>query len=881
MAIPSSYAQINMDATSQYQPISQTNMASFPAGGQPWLSGSQSIKSVTPVHQTGEQILVAATVSATFMQPNGFKPIEKVPSEWIEHTSREGKRYYYNKKTKLSSWEKPLELMTAIEKADASTDWREVTSPDGRKYYYNRVTKQSKWMIPDELKLVREQVKIECLKETQESSNIVNIHAPPAVSFTEVKAPPLIANGLSWAHAVVSSPVPVEPVVAVVNPGPVATSGSSPLPMESPSVTTNTIEAQTHLDTVPPIAAASGTTGISATLINTETPMSNSDHFSSKDVVTAAEGVSAGNIEEIKKGTSIAGEANINVVEDKTVVQEPIVYETKLEAKHAFKALLETANVGSDWVWDQAMRLIINDRRYGALKTLGERKQAFNEFVGQKKKQEAEERRTKQKKAREDFKKMLEESKELTSSTRWSKVIAFFEDDERFKAVERTKDREDLFGDYIEELEKKERAKALEEHKRNRMEFIEFLRSCDFIKANSQWRKVQDRLEADERCSRLEKIDRLEIFQEYTRDLEKEEEEQRKLQMEETRKAERKNREEFRKLMEGHVEAGTLTSKTHWREYCMKVKELPAYLAVSSNTSGATAKDLFEDVAEELQKQYLEDKTRIKDAVKLGKITLTSTWTIEDFKAAILEDISSPPVSDTNLKLVFDELQERVKEREEKEAKKRKHLADDFYEFLCSFKEITASSRWEDCKPLFEARQENWFNGEESFIREIFEKYITELKEIAREKERKRREEKAKKDKEGKDREKRKAKHRRDKERGKEKERPKKDETASENGDRAGSYSFEESKRSGRDRNKKHRKRHPSSLDDMGLDENDKDRSKNFHRHSTDRKKLKQLEQHSEADYESRSKRHKRDHRNGSYRNGDREERKEREFGED
>lgn len=85
------------------------------------------------------------------------------------------------------------------------------------------------------------------------------------------------------------------------------------------------------------------------------------------------------------------------------------------------------------------------------------------------------------------------------------------------------------------------------------------------LQASSQWRKVQDRLEADERCSRLEKIDRLEIFQvmlliflptikkndicdsiptdyscqsfyfsisqEYLRDLEKEEEEQRKLRM--------------------------------------------------------------------------------------------------------------------------------------------------------------------------------------------------------------------------------------------------------------------------------------------------------------------------------------------------------------
>lgn len=34
-----------------------------------------------------------------------------------------------------------------------------------------------------------------------------------------------------------------------------------------------------------------------------------------------------------------------------------------------------------------------------------------------------------------------------------------------------------------------------------------------YLQPNSQWRKVQDRLEVDERCSRLEKIDQLEIFQ--------------------------------------------------------------------------------------------------------------------------------------------------------------------------------------------------------------------------------------------------------------------------------------------------------------------------------------------------------------------------------
>lgn len=30
--------------------------------------------------------------------------------------------------------------------------------------------------------------------------------------------------------------------------------------------------------------------------------------------------------------------------------------------------------------WDNAMRLIVNDARYGALKAMGEKKAAFNEY---------------------------------------------------------------------------------------------------------------------------------------------------------------------------------------------------------------------------------------------------------------------------------------------------------------------------------------------------------------------------------------------------------------------------------------------------------------------------------------------------------------------
>ncbi|PON65555.1 WW domain containing protein [Parasponia andersonii] len=867
---PSSFLQPQNNANSllQFQPMSQMQAPVAPIAGQPWLpSGSQSAPALTPVQQAAQQPSAPPSTDTAINSRT-----QQSSSDWQEHTSNDGRRYYYNKRTKQSVWDKPLELMTPMERADASTVWKEYSSPDGRKYYYNKVTKQSKWTIPEELKLARELAEKEASQGMQLDAGLTS-HGSAAVASAET--PPAVTSVASGTPSgptgIALSPVAVTPVASLPNPSSVTIPGSSATPT-SQSAVTSVVGIQPPAVTVASLnPAILGSTGVSSVLTNAiTTPISTYENRATQDIVNSVDGASMQDIEEAKKGMAVAGKINVTPMEEKSLDEEPLVYASKLEAKNAFKSLLESANVQSDWTWEQAMREIINDKRYGALRTLGERKQAFNEYLGQRKKLEAEERRMRQKKAREEFTKMLEDSKELTSSTRWSKAVTMFENDERFKAVERARDKEDLFESYIVELERKEKEKAAEEHRQNVAEYRKFLESCDFIKVNSQWRKVQDRLEDDERYLLLEKLDRLLIFQDYIRDLEKEEEEQKKIQKEHLRRVERKNRDEFRKLMEEHIDAGTLTARTHWRDYCLKVKDLPQYQAVASNTSGSTPKELFEDVIEELEKQYHEDKARVKDALKLGKVSIASTWTFDDFKAAILEDIVSPPVSDLNLKLVYEELLERAKEKEEKEAKKRQRLADDFTKLLYTFKEITSTSNWEDCKQLFEDSQEYRSIGEESLIREVFEEYITHLQEKAKEKERKREEEKARKEREREEKEKRKEKERKEKDREREKEkgkeRSKKDDTDSENIDITDSHGHKEDKKREKDRDRKHRKRHQSVTDDMGSDKDEKEESKK-RKHSSDRKKSRKHAYSPESDSENRHKKHRREHRD-SRRNG-------------
>ncbi|XP_010530462.1 PREDICTED: pre-mRNA-processing protein 40A-like isoform X2 [Tarenaya hassleriana] len=846
----SSYGQ--QQAQPKIQPAPQVLVAGQQAP-QTWAaSGSQSTTPV-PVQQTGQQTPVNAST-----EPASLTPQSASASEWQEHTSADGRKYYYNKRTKQSSWEKPLDLMTPLERADASTVWKEFSTPEGRKYYYNKATKESKWTIPEELKLARDLGQRAVAQGSQ--SEVGTTSEPQVAAFS---SDPAISTA-------VTSVVP---------------SASVTLPAQSASpVPTSMAVTVSHPSSVAPITPTSAATS------DTGPASTKADNLASQGAAGSNCGVPAHNIEVENKGIAVNGKTNLAPAGGKVNGEEPLVYATKQEAKAAFKSLLESVNVHSDWTWEQTMKEIVNDRRYGALRTVGERKQAFNEYLGQRKKVEAEERRMRQKKARETFVKMLEECEELTSAMKWSKAVSLFEIDERFKAVERTRDRENLFDNYILELEKKEREKAVEEHRRNMAEYRKFLEACDFIKVTSQWRKVQDQLEDDERCSCLEKIDRLIGYEEYILDLEKEEEEHKRVEKEQIRRAERKNRDAFRSIMEEHVASGDFTAKTYWRDYCMKVKDLPQYQAVASNTSGSTPKDLFEDVIEELEKQYHDDKNRTKDAMKSKKISMVSSRTFEDFKSSVLEDLSSQPISDINLKLVYDDLLERAKEKEEKEARKRQNLAEDFTKLLNTFKEITATSTWEDSKSLFEESEEYRLIGDENACRGIFEEYILTLQEKVKEKEHKREEEKMRKEKEREEKEKRKEKEKekekerkekeREREKGRGKERSRREDSDGENADMTEGH--KDDKRKGKDRDRRHRRRHHNSDDDddVSSDRDDREESKKSRKHGSDRKKSRKHGHSPQSDSESRHKRHKKDYRDTSRRSGN-DELEDGEVGED
>merc|ERR1711920_1149055 len=122
-------------------------------------------------------------------------------SMWTEHTHSDGRRYYYNRVTKASSWDKPEALKSNEEKANTTT-WKEYKTADGRDYFYNTSTKQSVWEMPAELKRLRGLEKPESDEEPEspkkEAEPEWKTQEQRRAAFKELLEDKGIKNNMKW-----------------------------------------------------------------------------------------------------------------------------------------------------------------------------------------------------------------------------------------------------------------------------------------------------------------------------------------------------------------------------------------------------------------------------------------------------------------------------------------------------------------------------------------------------------------------------------------------------------------------------------------------------------------------------------------------------------
>ncbi|KAL3231897.1 hypothetical protein MRX96_023164 [Rhipicephalus microplus] len=562
------------------------------------------------------------------------------------------------------------------QQAPKSSSWTEHKAPDGRTYFYNHTTKQSSWEKPDELKTHTELLLSQCpWKEYKSDTGRTYFHN-------------VITKESRW-----TIPKELEELKATI-----AAQGETS--KEEDSV------ADIQLPSSAPEEPAAGAPG------QPQQPQQASAQAQPPQQPQQPQQQQPQQPQQLQPPQQQQGGEE----EDKSSDEEenkdrPIEFKDKKEAIEAFKELLREKEVPSNASWEQALKLIANDPRYGTLRKLNEKKQAFNSYKVQKGKEEKEEQRLRAKKAKEELEEFLQNNEKMSSNTRYRKADQMFGNVDVWKAVPE-RERKELFDDVLFFLAKKEKEESKTLRKRNMQVLGDILDSMTSIMHSTTWQEAQHLLldhsifAEDAELLNMDKEDALIIFEDHIRTLEQEEEEDKERARRRLKRQQRKNREAFLALLNELHEKGKLTSMSLWVELYPVIRADVRFTNMLGQP-GSTPLDLFKFFVEDLKDRFHGEKKIIKEILREKNFMVEVNTVYDDFVTVISEDKRSATLDAGNVKLTFNSLLEkaaaREKERLKEEARKQRKLENAFRAMLKgAMPSIDSGSSWDQVRKQFE-----------------------------------------------------------------------------------------------------------------------------------------------------------------------------------
>ncbi|XP_063076892.1 transcription elongation regulator 1-like protein [Engraulis encrasicolus] len=153
------------------------------------------------------------------------------------------------------------------------------------------------------------------------------------------------------------------------------------------------------------------------------------------------------------------GESGLNGIgkESRTLngtSQSHMILPLELRKAH-FRDMLLERGVSAFSTWEKELHKIVFDPRYLLLGS-EERKQIFDQFAKERMEEEYKERKSRLQQAKEEYRKLLEESK-ITSRSTFKEFSEKCSRDQRFKQVLKQKDQEHLYSQFVNALKKRDK----------------------------------------------------------------------------------------------------------------------------------------------------------------------------------------------------------------------------------------------------------------------------------------------------------------------------------------------------------------------------------------------------------------------------------------
>jgi len=185
-----------------------------------------------------------------------------------------------------------------------------------------------------------------------------------------------------------------------------------------------------------------------------------------------------------------------------------------------FKDLLIEKDVSAYSTWERELQKIVFDPRY-LLLTSKERKQVFEKYVRERADQESKERSAALKKKRDEFRELLKEAITTPKSApSFGELAAKYSRDDRFKGIDKTKDRESLYNDYLSELRRQLEKQEESKHGDKKKNFYSMLKELKSLHRHSSWTETKRLVEGDSRYKAIESsVKREDYFRDYCKTL--------------------------------------------------------------------------------------------------------------------------------------------------------------------------------------------------------------------------------------------------------------------------------------------------------------------------------------------------------------------------
>lgn len=347
------------------------------------------------------------------------------------------------------------------------------------------------------------------------------------------------------------------------------------------------------------------------------------------------------------------GAGSFNAAQNAPAAQAgPSIYDldfnTKDEAERAFFDMLRKHGVTPSWTWEQVLRTTVTDPYFKALRSLGERKAAFEKYCEDVKRREREAKEKSLERNRPSWRTALGRLSEgdygMKSWWSWERASRAIREavPEVWAMSRHDEERETLWREYMDDLSRKEDKRQQEIRQANIEKLSSLLKTLDIdldVKYNDARGMVRNSREwqEDTQLQGIEPLDFLIVYEESVKRSEQEAEKLKHKAKVERQRRIRKNREAYVGLLDELKREGKIKAGTKWKEIYPVIKDDERFIEMLPNP-GSTPLELFWDAVDDLDYKIEEDSRIVENALHErtgGSFKVTPETTFEEFDSKV------------------------------------------------------------------------------------------------------------------------------------------------------------------------------------------------------------------------------------------------------